>query len=658
MGVVKNPNYKGIQPRDRMRVEQQQQIMKIANTFDPDLALDPGLMLNHGPAVITSDGTVQNGNGRTAALKEVYKRGKGEAYKKALAEQAELFGLNADDISKMNQPVLVREFTNDLNENEVRDITGTQTGGSRMGASEQAQIDAQKISADTLSIFPQDDKVDLTHASANDFLRAAIGEIATPEERNALTTNDGSISQDGINRVRRALFAAAYGDEGLISRMSESTDDNVRGVTNALLSAAPAIAKVQAAMKNGTLHNYDLSAIIDAAKKLSALRNEGKPVAKYLQEQSLFDEDSAETKEILTVFDRYKRAPNKIAAFFKKIASNIQAQGDPHQENLFGKNEPAPLIDLIRQAKDTVENNGQTKPLFSREGEVDTRIENFVDEKDLNPQQKILTDFGKKLGVQTVFFQNADGNFHGAHARGTTYLNVNSKKPLGKIFWHESMHWLKHNNPKLYNRLTEAVQISDAQRDAFLEQSKRTDLETDEAIDEEILADQMEDVAKRSGLLQNMAGKNRGLVERVVQWLKDTMNKFIDHFRNPQGKLTTNQSIALADEFGQIANKLVDQNGQKIFRYNRRTHTIELADGRNLDSVQTEEEIKYSLAGKKAKTADKESLKRAKKMDDRGANRDQIFRETGWVKGKDDLWRFEIPDDLTKINFDKLKREG
>ena len=641
-----------------MRVEQQQQIMKIANTFDPDLALDPGLMLNHGPAVITSDGTVQNGNGRTAALKEVYKRGKGEAYKKALAEQAELFGLNADDISKMNQPVLVREFTNDLNENEVRDITGTQTGGSRMGASEQAQIDAQKISADTLSIFPQDDKVDLTHASANDFLRAAIGEIATPEERNALTTNDGSISQDGINRVRRALFAAAYGDEGLISRMSESTDDNVRGVTNALLSAAPAIAKVQAAMKNGTLHNYDLSAIIDAAKKLSALRNEGKPVAKYLQEQSLFDEDSAETKEILTVFDRYKRAPNKIAAFFKKIASNIQAQGDPHQENLFGKNEPAPLIDLIRQAKDTVENNGQTKPLFSREGEVDTRIENFVDEKDLNPQQKILTDFGKKLGVQTVFFQNADGNFHGAHARGTTYLNVNSKKPLGKIFWHESMHWLKHNNPKLYNRLTEAVQISDAQRDAFLEQSKRTDLETDEAIDEEILADQMEDVAKRSGLLQNMAGKNRGLVERVVQWLKDTMNKFIDHFRNPQGKLTTNQSIALADEFGQIANKLVDQNGQKIFRYNRRTHTIELADGRNLDSVQTEEEIKYSLAGKKAKTADKESLKRAKKMDDRGANRDQIFRETGWVKGKDDLWRFEIPDDLTKINFDKLKREG
>lgn len=108
-----------------------------------------------------------------------------------------------------------------------------------------------------------------------------------------MTTSDGRINQDGINRVKRALFALAYDDGGLISRMSESTDDNVRGATNALLTAAPAIAKVRAGMKNGTLHKYDLSAIADAVKKLSALRNQNKTVANYLQEQSLFGEDSA-----------------------------------------------------------------------------------------------------------------------------------------------------------------------------------------------------------------------------------------------------------------------------------------------------------------------------------------------------------------------------
>ena len=304
-----------------------------------------------------------------------------------------------------------------------------------------------------------------------------------------MTTGDGRINQDGINRVKRALFALAYNDGGLISRMSESTDDNVNGITNALSNAAPAIAQVQAGMQNSTLHNYDLSAIADAVKKLSTLRDQNKPVAKYLQEQSLFGEDSGELKEILSVLDRYKRAPNKIAAFLKKTASNIQEQGDPRQGSLFGENEPASLIDLIKQARQEVENNGQTTPMFSLNGEVDTTIDNIVDNKDLTPQQKLIKSFGEMLGVQTIFFNNENGDFHGAHANGISYINVNSKMPISKVFWHESMHRLKANNPKLYQRLVEAAGITDAQRDAYLKETERTDLVTDEEIGEEILAD-------------------------------------------------------------------------------------------------------------------------------------------------------------------------
>ncbi|MBR3049994.1 MAG: hypothetical protein IKG61_00905, partial [Selenomonadaceae bacterium] len=240
----------------------------------------------------------------------------------------------------------------------------------------------------------------------------------------------------------------------------------------------------------------------------------------------------------------------------------------------------------------------KTKTKFSKQGTVDTRIDNFVDDKDLTPQQKLLKSFGEKLGTKVIFFRNKDGRFHGVRKNGATYLNVNSNMPLGKVFWHESMHWLKNNNPKLYQQLVKAAGITDEQRQAYLERTERTDLETDEAIDEEIIADQFEDVAKRNGLLQSIAGKNRGLIERVVQWLKDTMNKFIDHFRNPQGKLTTEQATRLADEFGRIAKDLVDPNGQKIFRYNRRTHNIELADGRGLnETLKSIGSKNYSLAG-------------------------------------------------------------
>ena len=60
-------------------------------------------------------------------------------------------------------------------------------------------------------------------------------------------------------------------------------------------------------------------------------------------------------------------------------------------ENLFGlSEEPAPLIDLIKSAREETENAGNV-PMFSKQGEVDTRIDNIVEEKDLTPAQKLAT---------------------------------------------------------------------------------------------------------------------------------------------------------------------------------------------------------------------------------------------------------------------------
>ena len=53
---------------------------------------------------------------------------------------------------------------------------------------------------------------------------------------------------------------------------------------------------------------------------------------------------------------------------------------------------------------------------------------------------------------------------------------------------------------------------------------------------------------------------------------------------------------------------------------------------------------KYSYAGKLARTADSKSLAHAEQMEERGASAEDIFRETGWFKGADDQWRFEIDD--------------
>jgi hypothetical protein len=51
-----------------------------------------------------------------------------------------------------------------------------------------------------------------------------------------------------------------------------------------------------------------------------------------------------------------------------------------------------------------------------------------------------------------------------------------------------------------------------------------------------------------------------------------------------------------------------------------------------------------TFAGVNAKTADKKLLGIAQDMERAGAGRDQIWRETGWFKGVDGKWRFEIDD--------------
>ena len=56
-----------------------------------------------------------------------------------------------------------------------------------------------------------------------------------------------------------------------------------------------------------------------------------------------------------------------------------------------------------------------------------------------------------------------------------------------------------------------------------------------------------------------------------------------------------------------------------------------------------------TFAGVNAKTADKVALARAQNMEAEGAGRDAIWDETGWFKGVDGKWRFEIDDSGAKL---------
>lgn len=61
----------------------------------------------------------------------------------------------------------------------------------------------------------------------------------------------------------------------------------------------------------------------------------------------------------------------------------------------------------------------------------------------------------------------------------------------------------------------------------------------------------------------------------------------------------------------------------------------------------------YQMAGERANTAMISRLQKAESMEGEAASSEEIWKETGWMRGPDHKWRFEIPDNLDKINFPK-----
>ena len=365
-----------LQPRDRQRVSMQEQVTTMANELRP-ADLGAGRNLNQGAPIIRKDGVVLNGNGRAMAIQKATAAGgdKATAYRKYIFEHSKEFGLSRVNLAQVRKYMLVREVVDDIDANTMQDIINSTVGGSRMGASEQAKADAKKIKPSDLEQYADNENGDLTTAANRDFVASILYRIISKSERNAYMDKFGNANADGIERVKRALFSLAYGDDGLISKMSESTDDNIRNVSRGLMSAAPEFANVNLTVKNGRAYDYDVAKTIsEAVKRLDALRKEGKQVRDYLNEQSMFSEyqDTDEMRDVLRFFDDNKRSGKKIGIFLNDIANSIMMQGDPNQTSLMDGGR-ATLGEIIKTSARVASNGTSSADLFADVQEAPTK---------------------------------------------------------------------------------------------------------------------------------------------------------------------------------------------------------------------------------------------------------------------------------------------
>lgn len=344
-----------LQPRERDRAASEMQVSGIAQRLDP-ARLGESADAATGAPIVGADGLVESGNARTIALKRVYQSNpqKADEYKQFLRDNAERFGLTPEAIDAVQNPVLVRVRETPVDRAEFARQANASTVA-QMSSSEQARADAARIDAMD-DLRPTEDGDFIT---SRDFIRRFISRLPGTEQAGMIDAG-GQLSQTGYTRIRNAVLAKAYGDSPVLTRLVESLDDNLRNVGKALMTAAPAVAKLRQEVGEGALFDADITPdLMAAVEELSRLKDAGKSVAEELAQAGMFgDGISPEAQALLSFLDQNIRRPRKIAEFIQRYIDALRASGNPNQGSLLGEAQAPAKGDLLQAARGQ-DNEGQ-----------------------------------------------------------------------------------------------------------------------------------------------------------------------------------------------------------------------------------------------------------------------------------------------------------
>lgn len=346
------------QPRDRSRAASKAQISDIASRLNPEFLGDSPKASDGRPLAVPvqmPDGATKyaviSGNGRTEGIRAAYTSGSENSQK--YAEFARSKGA-----SNAKNPV----YIGILDPNQIDDFSefakeANESATAQMSAAEQAQSDADRIDASVLNLFvPSEDGT--IHGNANrDFVRAFLDRTTSTSERNRFVDSDGKLSQEGVSRIKNAIFAKAFAGSEMgaasVSRVAESTDSNIKNITNALLAKAGELSSfAEAGKDNRRYKQLDIAPdFARAMEKYSEIKDGGTSLDDYVSQGTLFGADTSPLQtRVMQVFDFYKRRTKAIRGIIDNYIKAAEALGDPNQQNLFGYGDPPTKEELFEGA--------------------------------------------------------------------------------------------------------------------------------------------------------------------------------------------------------------------------------------------------------------------------------------------------------------------
>lgn len=356
-----NPAYpQELQPRDRGRSASIDQINDIASKLNPRL-LGESASATDGAPIVSPEGVVESGNGRTLGVRQAYARNPETA-----AKYREWLKAQGHDVDGMKAPVLVRERVTPMDTTELQAYTAEANDRTTlaMSSTERAIGDAKKI-VDILHLYRGGD---VQGAANRDFVRSFMGEVAAKSDRGSLVDSDGLLSQEGRRRIEAALLAAAYGDANIVTDLFESSESDIKAIGGALLDVSGEWAQMRREAGNGTIpKGADVTPnLMEAVNLVRRARAEGRPVYELINQADIFSgELSPETKAFMSVFyrgDSLSRARGRDKVAGALLSYTQQARAAKPGDNLFGEPETSGS-DILRGVNEKLQrqedNSGQ-----------------------------------------------------------------------------------------------------------------------------------------------------------------------------------------------------------------------------------------------------------------------------------------------------------
>ena len=312
---------------------ERQQVIERAKALNPGMIINTAPTAVDGPPVVTSDLRVLGGNSRTMILQRSYtdKSGnvgkQGMAYKKYLIEHAAEFGLDADAVSKMKSPVLVRVVEGDVGPrgemskvlNEAMTVQSTAAGDA---VTRGRQIKPETVDQIAGIIGDRTIRETLDTADGNKILTELARSGAITENETSLMMDGDKLNAAGKEAIERALLGAVINDAGALAATPNSARQKI-------IKALPSLIRLKAAMPKG--FPQTLASAVDL---LGMKREFGDVSVKdMLSQQTLLRRPSMDHKQAVRLAEMLDEMgindfAKKMREFAEGISDAVKGQSD------------------------------------------------------------------------------------------------------------------------------------------------------------------------------------------------------------------------------------------------------------------------------------------------------------------------------------------